>query len=158
MRRLCAFFCFSLLFSCELLGPGKPDKEQLMEQEMKNINWNEVDRYPLFDNCSETADKELQKNCFQDTFVSHLMDTLQEHQIVVHKMMNDTVNVQLLIGSDGTISVVSIEKSQNVQKQIPQLDSLLEVSLHTLPKLYPALKRNIPVATRMKLPVVLKAE
>lgn len=147
-----------LLVSCELLGDRMPRKEQLVKEEMESINWNDVDRYPLFDSCDETKDKEIQKHCFKTTFISHLLVTLQKQEMVVHKALHDTVNVQLLIDQQGALTILSIEKSEQVQKQIPQLDSLISQSLTTLPTLYPALKRNMPVATKLNLPIVLKVD
>lgn len=158
MRKISAAVCFILLVSCELLGDGVPRKEQLVKEEMESINWNDVDRYPLFDGCDETKDKEIQKQCFETTFIGHLLDTLQKQKMVVHKALHDTVNVQLLIDQQGVLSILSIEKSELVQKQIPQLDSIIAQSLTTLPTLYPALKRDIPVATKLNLPIVLKVD
>ncbi|UNY99426.1 hypothetical protein MQE36_03565 [Zhouia spongiae] len=125
---------------------------------MKNINWNEVDQYPLFEACDETADKESQKKCFQLTFIEQVFTTLKNNHIVVHKSMNDTVMVQILVSNTGQISIDSIEKTPEITRQIPQLDSLLQQSIEKLPKLYPALKRDIPVGTKIKLPIVLKVD
>lgn len=158
MQKISAVLCCILLVSCELLGDRMPRKEQLVKEEMESINWNDVDRYPLFDGCDETKDKEIQKRCFKTTFISHLLDTLQKQEMVVHKALHDTVHVQLLIDQQGVLSILSIKKSEQVQKQIPQLDSIITRSLTTLPTLYPALKRDIPVATKLNLPIVLKVD
>lgn len=157
MRISGAFFLIVLFASCEFFGGGKPTKEELVSREIKNINWNEVDQYPLFEDCDETASKDAQIICFQDIFIQQVFGILRKNQIIVHKNLNDTVKVHMLITNKGAINILDIQKSAAVEKQIPQLDSIVNESIKQLPKLYPALKRNIPVSTKIKLPIVLKA-
>lgn len=157
MRLTAAFLLIILCVSCDIFG-GKPSKEELVNREMQSINWNEVDQYPLFEACDETADKTQQRRCFQTTFTNQVFETLQNNHIVVHKSLNDTVKVHMLISNTGTIKITGIEKTDVINKQIPQLDSIINESLKQLPKLYPAIKRDIPVSTKIKLPIVLKAD
>ena len=147
---------FFLLVSCDYFNSKKVSPEEIVREEMKSINWNDVDRYPLFESCDETASREEQKMCFQEEFVKHFYKTLNNHQLVVRRNLQDTVKVQLLIDNQGTISIVSIEKSEITEDLLPALDGLMELTVSRLPKVYPALKRDIPVNTRVVMPVVLK--
>ncbi len=156
MRNFTIFFLFLLIVSCEYMGLQKLNKEELVEKEMKSINWNDVDKYPLFDNCDETASKKSQKKCFQNTLTNHIISSLLENQIQVNENINDTVQVQLLISNEGKISILKIEKNNFVTDQIPGINRYIANSIQSLPKIYPALKRNIPVSTKFNLPIILQ--
>ncbi|MBC9798442.1 hypothetical protein [Sinomicrobium weinanense] len=131
--------------------------DQLVRDEIENINWNEIDRYPMFDTCDETANKEQQKQCFERTFIQHLYAGIEDQQVAMHGRVSDTVYVRFLISNTGKVSVSEIEQSDRIEKRLPDLDSIIDVSLTKMPGLYPALKRNIPVATKYRLPIVLDA-
>ncbi|TRZ44866.1 hypothetical protein D3A96_07530 [Robertkochia marina] len=144
-----------LLFSCDFINTKKVSPEEIVREEIKNIDWNDVDQYPLFEACDETAPREDQKTCFREEFVKHFYKTLSNHQLVVRRNLIDTVRVQLLIDNTGKISIVSIDKSELTEELLPALDGLMELTVSRLPKVYPALKRDIPVNTRVVMPVVL---
>ncbi|EIJ38317.1 hypothetical protein [Galbibacter orientalis] len=150
-------FCL-LMVSCELFTSEKKAKEEIIKRERQSINWNDVDQYPLFENCDETAHRNEQRQCFQETFTQHFLATLSASHLVTHKNLNDTINVQLLIGKEGNVSILQIKKNKKVAKEIPEIDTLIASSVETLPRVYPALKRNIPVNIKIQLPIILKVE
>ncbi len=122
---------------------------------MQNINWNDVDQYPLFENCDETASKSEQKQCFENTLLSHFESTLQEFEFKLDAEVNDTVNVDFLIDKNGSISVLEIKKNQAVEAQIPEFNGIIAQCLNNLPPVAPAIKRGIPVNARFRIPIVL---
>lgn len=151
-------FLFLTMVSCELFIAKQPTREQLVKQEIQNINWNDLDRYPLFDSCDETVEKPIQKACFETTLTDHLKTAFQQHHIVVHQSVHDTVWINLHIDNQGKITILTIEKSDETTSELPQLDSIFKSSIAVLPSLYPPLKRDIPVAAKFKLPIVLHVE
>ena len=157
MKRFGVLFCCLLLISCNWLTSKKEVKEELIQKELKAINWNDVDRYPLFENCDETSSREQQKRCFQNGFNQHFLKSLQQQALVVHENLNDTLRIQLLIGKGGEVTILQIKKSKKIAEQIPEIDTLIAHSVETLPKVYPALKRDIPVNMKIQMPIILKA-
>jgi len=156
MRNFGFFLFCILLVSCEYFGFKESNKNDIVKREMKSINWNDVDKYPLFGNCDETASKAVQKECFQTTLTKYLLNSLSQNSIEVRENIKDTVYVHLLISNEGLVTILKIEKSDKVAEQIPQLNRYIATSIQRLPTVYPALKRNIPVSTKFKLPIVLK--
>ena len=63
---LCGFI------SCDFFESKDKKTQKLVDQELLEIDFNDVDDYPLFDDCDETATKEQQKSCFEDRLTSHL--------------------------------------------------------------------------------------
>ena len=157
MRKFSAFFLLLLMISCEYFGLHKSNKEELVQNEMKNINWNDVDKYPLFEYCDETASKKKQKECFQSILTNNILNSISENNIEVSKSINDTIHVQLLVSNKGVVTILNIEKSELIAQEIPQLNRYIATSIQRLPKIYPALKRDIPVSAKFSLPIILKA-
>src|SRR5690606_37472556 len=137
------FLLLLLFISCEYFGLKKSTKEDIVNREMKSINWNDVDKYPLFEECDETASKAVQKECFTTILSNHILNSLSQNNIEVHESINDTVNVQLLISNEGIVSILKVENNDKITNQIPQLNRYIATSIQSLPVVYPALKRDI---------------
>lgn len=147
-----------MLFSgCEYFGYNKPSSDAMAKEALKSIDWNQVDEYPSFPEC-DSLEIRAAKLCFEITLARQLYSALQDHGISVKQSLNDTVFVELLIQKTGDIEFVSAEKNNAVMSQIPMFDSILEKRIASLPQAYPASKRGVPVATKFKLPIVLKSE
>ncbi len=72
------------------------------------------------------------------------------------KKINDTIFVKLIIDKTGKVILNDIKSSEFIQQQIPKLDSLIADGISSLPKLKPAIKRDMPVTTQFSLPIVIK--
>jgi hypothetical protein len=129
-----------------------------VEQQMQEIDWNQIDQYPLFDNCDETAPKTAQKECFETTLLAHLSEMLKGFEFTLEGEVDDILFVDFLIDRDGSISLLEMEENMKVSNQIPEFENLIVQSLMDLPAVVPALKRGIPVSAKFRLPIVLKTE
>ena len=50
--------------------------QELVDQEIRAIDWEDVDQYPLFADCDELVSKPEQKKCFMRTLLKHFSKTL----------------------------------------------------------------------------------
>ncbi|WP_340200581.1 hypothetical protein [Ascidiimonas sp. W6] len=155
------------LQSCEsFLQRNFPSADEIASERIDTINWNRVDRFPLFESCDEMANKESQKDCFEITFSDHIMKAFEAENIVVKREINDTVILELKVDHEGIVSILNIEQSRLVQQEIPTLHDHFSTSLKKLPKIFPALKnaasknttQTVPVGMRFRLPVVIHVE
>lgn len=158
MQKLWILCGLCLLTSCKRSAFHKDKTQELIEQEMQNIDWNDVDQYPLFENCDETAPKAEQRQCFESTLLSHFASTIREFEFKLDTEVNDTVNVDFLIDRTGSISVLEIRKNSAVEAQIPEFNGIIAQCLNNLPKVAPAIKRGIPVSARFRIPIVLNTK
>lgn len=150
------FLCGLLLFSsCDLFISREVKTQELVARELKNIDFNDVDQFPLFKNCDETNAKEANKICFVDTLLRHFTASLEGFEFVLKEEMVDTLYVDFLMDKKGMISVLDIEHNAIVDEQIPEFDAIITRCLMTLPQASPALKRGIPVRTKFRIPIVL---
>ena len=146
------------LASCDFMESKDKKAQELVNQEIRSIDWNEVDHYPLFENCDESDTKEAQRACFESEVVSHFSITLREFEFVLGKDVDTTVYVDFAIDREGELSVLNIEKDPKINEQMPEFDGIVTQSLRALPPVSPALKRGIPVRAKFRIPIVLHAQ
>jgi hypothetical protein len=120
------------------------------------VDFNTVDAFPLFPDCKEIPSREKQQICFQLEMAQHIYSSLNEYSLNAKEVLNDTVFVKLKIDTLGKTSLSTIKISNETRILIPEFDSILKLSIEKLPKLQPAIKRNMPVTTEFTLPIILK--
>ena len=155
MRILLTLIGVMLMISCEYLAPKEEKTRRLVQEELSSIDWNDVDQYPLFASCTESISKEDQRACFESELLAHFSKTLSEFEFVLQEDVGDTIYVDFLVESDGSITVLDIEDQMTVQKQIPEFNAVITQSLKSLPQIEPALKRGIPVTAKFRIPLEL---
>jgi len=136
----------------------KISSEEFLEEELRSIDWNEVDTYPVFPDCDESQDKITQKECFESTLLSHIENHLLNKEMVSSQSLSERVLMMIFVNDAGVISASEIVMDSIVNTELPDLKFWLDQSLKTLPKTSPALKRGIPVTTQFTLPVVIETE
>ena len=139
--------------SCDKLSFLKSEKIQALDT---IVNFSSVDTSPSFKECDSIIDKHQKSNCFRTTIHQKIGAELQKHQFVIKDSIAEIVYVVLRINSEGTIFLEAIESPEAIRNQLPKLDSILKVSITKIPKMYPAIKRGIPVATKYRLPIKIQ--
>ena len=150
--------CFCLFTSCDWFTSNEEKTQELVNEEMRNINFNEVDRYPLFDNCDELMDKSGQLDCFQNTLLSQYTATLEDFEFQFVSDINTTVYVDFMVDFNGEISVLEVQRNEDIENQIPEFRSIITRSLIGLPPLSPALKRGVPVSSKFRIPIIVNSK
>ena len=146
-------FC---LTSCKYFDKRKVNSEELLIQELKSVNWNEVDVYPSFTTCDTSELKEERKRCFESTLTTYIFEHLSKQNIIVTEAINDTLRIRIEITDKGNLNILEIDNNKKTQEHIPNIDSLLITSLDSLPKIFPAIKRGNHVKTEFELPVIIQ--
>ena len=151
-------FLLLAIQSCQYFDKKVPDENVLLQQELKKINWNEVDEFPSVLQCDTIKDVEIKKQCFFD----YLTQTIQERigidtlQILYPEM--DTIEVKVTINPDATLQFEPQFPKDSVAYDKVKIDSILTARLSDFPKVEPAIKRGIKVKTQFILPVIIKVE
>lgn len=120
------------------------------------VDFTSVDTYPSFKNCDSIIEKTKKQNCFRTTIHNKIGEELQKHTFIIEDSINETVLVDLLIDKNGVINYQSIQASNSLKKELPKFDSIVQTSVNKLSKVYPAIKRGIPVTTRYQLPIKIQ--
>lgn len=146
--------------SCDFFRMEKRTSSDLiLEEELHSINWQEVDAYPVFQDCKETNDSN-QLKCFTEALHNKVingmrryaqtneLDSLTELDILI--TIDVDRSLSFTIHSD-TLAFKTASSVEFLRKSIQEgLDSLLVVE--------PAFKRGIPVTTQFALPIVFTQE
>lgn len=147
-----------LFASCEEFQTRKISSEEILVEETRDFNWHEVDQYPAFEECRNISEVQAAKTCFGNKVSQYFISKLQAKQPVVTEEIDDTLFLYLRISEKGTPTIDSMEIDSLVRDQLPDIRIWLIESVDSLPKIYPATKRGIPVKTTFRMPVVIKAE
>ncbi len=155
MRKFFTILMVCSFTSCIFFESADEKTQKLIRKELQSIDWTDVDKYPLFNDCDETASKTAQKKCFIKTLSSHFTSTLQEFQPVLDKTVNDTVFIDFVVENTGDISILNIHNKQVLEKQVQEFEKKITESLVSLSRIEPALKRGIPVSTKFRIPIII---
>ena len=136
--------------SCDMFLTSKNKKQQVLDT---IIDFSSVDTFPSFKVCDSLIDKTKKSDCFRSTIHSKIGEELQKHTLAIKDSIDETVLVDLVINADGQIVFTNLQSSENINKQLPELDNLIQLSIQKLPAVYPAIKRGIPVNTKYQLPI-----
>jgi len=157
MRHFWTGLIFCGLTSCNLLISKEKKTQVLVDRELQTMDWNDVDSFPLFESCDETASKTGQKECFEQELLSHFSATILEFEFVLDEGIDSVVTVDFLVTQEGKIAILEIIKDQTIAKQMPEFEGIVRQSLKNMPPLAPAVKRGIPVSAKFRLPIVLNS-
>lgn len=155
MRYLLVFVFILSLTSCEYFNVKKTSSESILEEELQTFNWTEVDEYPSFSKCDKLVSKDERTLCFQEIITKTITRFLQKERIVVAQDINDTMLLKFQVSNTGELVLLEAKIDSITTQEIPNIKELLNKSLDSLPKIFPAIKRGQHVTTEFKLPIVI---
>lgn len=159
MRLFWALFLLFSFVSCQYLDKQVPDEKELLEQELKKINWEEVDEFPSVLQCDTLKNAEIKRQCFFDYIAQTIQERIGLDTFRFEYPEIDTINVKVTINPDSSLQF----ETQYFNDSIPtvekrKIDSILTSRLADFPKVEPAIKRGIKVKSQFVLPVIIKME
>ena len=142
-------------YSCDFISPKKMALRNTVLLDTV-IDYNDVDVYPLFLDCNNCDSSEKQNLCFEMELIRRLQKIMGEEILEGSLKSQDTLNVEVLVDTNGKISIVEINKPESLEANFSEIDSLLFESFAALPNtVQPSLKRGIPVNSKFTLPIVI---
>ena len=158
-KTLIIILCF-LFVSCEFdfQFDKKITVDEFITEELKSFNWNDVDQYPVFENCLEINNVKNKNNCFVETITSSFRENLKTNNLVLNRTLIDTVRMVLKVDKIGKISIdnMTISDQNNRYKEV--ITKSFESTVSSLPKLYPAIKRGQEVDVIFNMPIIISTE
>jgi hypothetical protein len=155
------FFLFLIiisLHSCQYFEKQVPSEKELLQKELKSINWKEVDEYPSVADCEKIADKKSRQQCFFEVMAQLIQQKLDIDTLSILYPELDTIAVKVTVFPNATMKFEPQFPKDSVAYDTIKIDSILHARLVDFPKINPALKRGLPVKTQFILPVILKAK
>lgn len=158
LKQYFLFFAFLLLNSCQYVDKQVPSEKELLQKELKAINWKEVDEYPSVIDCEQINDKKQRQQCFFEVLTQLIQEKLSIDTLSILYPELDTIEVKVTVFPNSTMQFEPQFPKDSVAYDKIKIDSILKVRLVNFPKINPAIKRGIPVKTQFILPVILKVE
>lgn len=135
-----------------------PSEKELLDKQIKEINWKEVDEYPSIIDCEKLTDADQKKQCFFEFLAATIQQKLSVDTLRVLFPKLDTIEVKVTVNPDASMQFEPQFPKDTVAYDTIKIDSILRVKLVDFPKVNPAIKRGIPVKTQFVLPVIIKTE
>ena len=160
MRETLIIISFFLLNSCQFdfKIDRKISVDEFINEELKSFNWNEVDQYPVFENCLGINSISEKNNCFVETITESFKENLTNNSLILNRTLVDTVNMILKVDKTAEISIESINISSQNIKYKEVISRSFNKTISNLPKLYPAIKRGQQVDVIFKIPIIRSTE
>lgn len=152
------FLVFGIFTSCQYFEKQVPSEKELLQKELKSINWKEVDEYPSFTDCDKLEDKKQRQQCFFELLTQFIQDKLEVDTLSVLYPELDTIEVKVTVFPDSRMQFEPQFPKDSVAYDTIKIDSILHARLVDFPKVNPAIKQGIPVKTQFVLPVIIKVE
>src|SRR5690606_33680899 len=94
MKSVLFLFCtFFLCTSCQWFQTEKVTSDTFLEEELKTINWNDIESEPLLEACDESGDKTVHKPCFEETLRPHISTQLSNTTLQSDQTLNETIHL-----------------------------------------------------------------
>ena len=152
-------FLLLAIQSCQYFEKQVPDEKELLEQELKKINWDEVDEFPSVLQCDTIKDAEIKRQCFFDYLAQTIQERIGIDTLRIEYPEIDTINVKITVNPDSSLQFeTQYPNDSNTLVDKTKIDSILTSRLSDFPKVEPAIKRGVKVKTQFVLPVIIKME
>jgi hypothetical protein len=135
-----------------------PNEKELLEKQMKEIDWSQVDEYPSVIDCEKLTDANQRKQCFFEFMANEIQQKLSIDTLRILYPELDTIEVKVTVNPDATMQFEPQFTKDSIAYDTIKIDSILRTKLVDFPKVNPAIKRGIPVKTQFVLPVIIKTE
>ncbi len=153
--KLLLIFLFPFLLSaCQYFDKQVPNKQELLQKELKSINWNQVDEYPSFGQCDSLSNTKANQACFFDYLTQLIQARLGGDTLSLIYPDLDSINLKITILPNATFTFEP-QVPDTIAYNKALIDSIFKARLVGFPKVNPAIKRGLPVKTQFVLPVVL---
>lgn len=158
MKQYFLFLVLILFNSCQYFDKQVPSEKELLQKELKAINWKEVDEYPSVVDCDKIEDKDQRQKCFFEILTQLIQEKLSNDTLSMLYPELDTIEVKVTVFPNATMQFEPQFPKDSVAYDKIKIDSILKARLVNFPKINPAIKRGLPVKTQFILPVILKVE
>ena len=158
MKKLFPIALLLLLQSCQYFEKQVPNEKELLDKQLKEINWNEVDEYPSVADCEKLSDAAQRKQCFFEFLTATIQQKLAVDTLATLFPQLDTIEVKVTVFPNASMQFEPQFPKDSVVYDTIKIDSILHARLIDFPKVNPAIKRGIPVKTQFVLPVIIKSE
>jgi hypothetical protein len=128
-------FLLLAIQSCQYFEKQVPDEKELLEQELKKINWDEVDEFPSVLQCDTIKDAEIKRQCFFDYMAQTIQERIEIDTLRFEYPEIDTINVKITVNPDSSLQFETQYPNDSIAlADKTKIDSILTSRLSDFPK------------------------
>jgi len=158
MKKFLLFVIAISVLGCKHFETRKLSSDQIFHQELEQIDWKNLDAYPSVDACKDASTKKAQQQCFGQAVSRHIYKVLNQHKVVLKDSIHQEIELIIAISDKGKAVLNQVQLPAEVSRQIPEIKKWLQEAVESLPKIYPAKKRGVPVSSKFKLPLLIQSD
>lgn len=155
MKKITLLLLLMLFASCRYFDKQVPNEDELLQQRLKEIDWNNVSSYPSLPECDAVTDKELKKECFFSAMARLIQEKLDADTIAILYPEIDTIQVKVTVFPDATVQFEPQISRDSVAYNAVKVDSIIKARLTGFPNIQPAQKEGVPVKSQFVVPVIV---
>ena len=119
-----------------------PNKQELLQKELKSINWNQVDEYPSFGQCDSLSNAKANQACFFDYLTQLIQARLGGDTLSLIYPDLDSINLKITILPNATFTFEP-QVPDTIAYNKALIDSIFKARLVGFPKEACQLKHNL---------------
>lgn len=146
--------------SCEFFQmEERTSSDAILEEELHTINWQEVDTYPVFKECS-SATESKQLECFTEALHKKILHGMQRYAQTNELDSVVKLNILITIDTNRNLSFTTDVDSLAFHSaaSLKRFNKCIQDGLDSLEVVEPSFKRGIPVTTEFALPIIFTQE
>ena len=116
-----------LFNSCQYFDKQVPSEKELLQKELKSINWNEVDEYPSFVDCNKMDSKTERQQCFFQYLTTLIQEKIMVDTLSIMYPELDTIQVLVTVFPNSKLNLNL--NSQRILLLMTQLKSTVSYML-----------------------------
>jgi hypothetical protein len=158
LKKISVVFVLLFFCSCQYFEKPIPNEKELLDKQLKEINWNKVDQYPSVAFCDSVANDTLKKQCFFEflsTTIQQKLNADTPFKFLYPKL--DSINIKVTVLPNSTVQFEPQFPSDSIPDATKR-DSIFQAKLLDFPAVNPGKKRGISVKTQFILPINIKAK
>jgi len=154
---LLVFLVVAVAGGCKNFTTEKVSSEQIVKREMAHLDLHDLDSYPAFVTCADSLSKQAKQRCFEQQLTTHIYTVLSQHHVHLKDSVYEKIELVIKIAPNGKPSLENVYASKLILTKIPDIKKWLNQAILSLPEIYPAEKRGVPVAAKFKLPLLIQS-
>jgi len=148
-RLLLTFLLLIFFSSCNFM-------DGFFKKEVKRIDFNMVDEYPIFPNCDSLLTEEEKIACFERTLSEQIESDLTIYEFNPPITISEALIIHVRVDRYGVLSFQEIEAASASKQINPELIDVIKNSIATLPSAKPAKKRGNDVGSVYMIPLYIE--
>jgi hypothetical protein len=124
LKQYYLFLVFIFFNSCQYFDKQIPSEKELLQKELKSINWKEVDEYPSVVDCEKIDNKAQRQQCFFEVLTQLIQEKLSVDTLSILYPELDTIEVKVTVFPNATLQF----EPQFPKDSLPLIFQLFTVS------------------------------